>query len=1610
MSVASSVQVRKLMLQICTVDKLARLAVICAALAAWGASVPDAQAASVQKTQSGTVVNSANGTQTVTISSIDTTKSILFFSTEHSSNRPVGSTVRGRLASATTIQFERVTDGVAPEPAPITIRWYVVTFASGVKVQRGEAALTATTVNVAITAVAAVNQAFVLWSETPGAGDNEWASDDANLAELTSTTNLQIRADAASASGLIVSWQVVEFTNAADINVQKGSIATMTGATTSVTATLSPAVNVNKTFVLVGWRSAGTGTDIGARMLRAQLTNSTTVTIDRSVTGSPDNITEIVWQAIELKDDSTVLRGSVNFASGVDEATADLLPSVNRKTAVAFGSAQSGAGQTMGRTPYVTDDITGVGSATATLGIGFRAAASASAASGVLNLAINKPTGTREHDVMIASISFRPDTAVVTPPTGWTLVRRTNNGSGSPGALATYWKAADVSEPASYTWTFDTSAGASGGILAFSGVDEEGPIDVENGQTTVSALTHAAPSVTTSVADTMVVSVHGFTSSATWTPPTGMNEAVDTASETVPNCCGTSIEMNYLWRPAIGATGTLTATASGDADVGYAHTLALTPSTVVSQVTFRRGSTAATADVGWFVVQFDQGPGFKVGSFTKSTTTSGLPVSQVITHSLGTTPKAIILWTDGQTNQTFTNAGYVFGFGMTDGTSSRSVSTSSQTGVGTSNTSTRMANKVLTLVQWGETLVAEADLSSWNETTFTLNWTTNNATAYVIHYIVIGGPDVSAKVLDWTMGTATGNKAVTGVGFRPNAVIHAHGTEAFTSALPASIAGAGFGLGAMDADGDQWASAFLAVDNLGTSDTQRGQQTDAAIYSFNNGLTVQKEASWVSMDADGFTVNFTNAASAAAARVLSLALKGVNVKPGFFLKTNGSTPVTQTISGVGFQPDVVMLTSFQDVTQAAPQTQSRFGIGASDGTTDGSSAMTDQNNAGTTSVRAIDKTDKAFIVADTNNSTFDAEAGLGTFNNNGFTLDWTTNNNVQTQILYLALAPMSVTEVQLISLAATRYDPGVLVQWKTGYEIDNLGFYVYREIDGVRTRVTSSLIGGSGLVLGSGTASTGERNYAFWDLGAGAADPSAVYWIEDKDFSGSSTWHGPVSPVAGGVQMPPVVTSNSLGEGTCRNLAPGSSESAPCPSGDARERFTASADQADIDFVQPQAGSPVLAQWDLAAANAVKISIRHPGWYRVAQSALIAAGLDPAVDPRNLSLFLDGVEQAFSVVGEADGHLDANDSVEFFATGLDTPSTDTRVYWLVIGSGPGRRLPESATMPGTPSNAASFWHSLQYKERSIYFAALLNGDAENWFGPLVAEDAPTVVTMHLSNVDQENVSTPAEIELALQGVTNESGDVNHHVGVAVNGQEITEVSFNAQERPVFHLALPAATLQDGDNEITLTALGGEADVSLIDYMNVSYWHTFQADADQLLFTAEGQQSVTINGFSASSIRVVDVTDPSTVLDVPATVAPDGGLYSATIAAPETGQRRLFAFTDFTIAQPALVQANGPSSLHGAFNALDYIVLAPRDFLDTLQPLIALRKQQGHHGAVVDIEDVYDEFSFGEKTPAAIRRLPAIEPPRRGRSSRDSWYSPAMRRWTRATTRASETSI
>ena len=43
---------------------------------------------------------------------------------------------------------------------------------------------------------------------------------------------------------------------------------------------------------------------------------------------------------------------------------------------------------------------------------------------------------------------------------------------------------------------------------------------------------------------------------------------------------------------------------------------------------------------------------------------------------------------------------------------------------------------------------------------------------------------------------------------------------------------------------------------------------------------------------------------------------------------------------------------------------------------------------------------------------------------------------------------------------------------------------------------------------------------------------------------------------------------------------------------------------------------------------------------------------------------------------------------------------------------------------------------------------------------------------------------------------------------------------------------------------------------------------------------------------------------------------------------------------------------------------DLVIITYKDFAQSIQPLVALRQSQGYHVIVVDVEDIYNEFSYG----------------------------------------------
>jgi prepilin-type N-terminal cleavage/methylation domain-containing protein len=86
-------------------------------------------------------------------------------------------------------------------------------------------------------------------------------------------------------------------------------------------------------------------------------------------------------------------------------------------------------------------------------------------------ITLGRPTGTQTSDVLLAQLAVRGGTTTVTTPNGWTLVQQR---SSSELRSLIYRHTAASSDPAGWTWIFNSPRESAGGMAAFAGVGTVG--------------------------------------------------------------------------------------------------------------------------------------------------------------------------------------------------------------------------------------------------------------------------------------------------------------------------------------------------------------------------------------------------------------------------------------------------------------------------------------------------------------------------------------------------------------------------------------------------------------------------------------------------------------------------------------------------------------------------------------------------------------------------------------------------------------------------------------------------------------------------------------------------------------------------------------------------------------------------------------------------------------------------------------------------------------------------------------------------------------------------------------------------------------------------------
>jgi hypothetical protein len=405
----------------------------------------------------------------------------------------------------------------------------------------------------------------------------------------------------------------------------------------------------------------------------------------------------------------------------------------------------------------------------------------------------------------------------------------------------------------------------------------------------------------------------------------------------------------------------------------------------------------------------------EAGSFTKKTDGTG---TQTVPHGLGEVPVGIIFLGTAKTSTGFT-VHYLGAFGFSDGVDDGCIAWASQDAVNPSNAARLLTDtKAISFVDYDQNIIAEAHIDSWDSSNFILDWTTNDANAYNISYIIFTGSNAQANVITWDTPTSTGNKAVTGAGFQPTLVINL-GTNVATLGV---LLSANFSIGMVDSNGSQYVLSMLDIDAQAPTANYRSLY-EKSHHTITTGGVTSEIANHVSLDPDGFTNNFTTV-SGSARKVVSFCIKGIELKLGTFDKSiNTSVPVDQAVTGLGFNPSVLLFMHSCQTVFNSIASNIKAGFGIASAAAEFAVHINSEHAQTPSDVDGLVKTDKCLVAAANHTQVIDAEADLKTLDTDGFTLTWTTNNAIAYKIAYLAF---SDSDVVLISDTVTM--------------VENLGF------------------------------------------------------------------------------------------------------------------------------------------------------------------------------------------------------------------------------------------------------------------------------------------------------------------------------------------------------------------------------------------------------------------------------------------------------------------------------------------------------------------------------------------------------------------------------------------
>jgi len=442
-------------------------------------------------------------------------------------------------------------------------------------------------------------------------------------------------------------------------------------------------------------------------------------------------------------------------------------------------------------------------------------------------------------------------------------------------------------------------------------------------------------------------------------------------------------------------------------------------------------------------------------------------------------------------------------------------------------------------------------------------------------------------------------------------------------------------------------------------------------------------------------------------------------------------------------------------------------------------------------------------------------------------------------------------------------------------------------------------------------------------------------------------------------------------------------------------------------------------EWINYSQNYYKIKITKEGVYRLYPNVLTNAGIDVnTIDPRSIQLFRDGVEQYIFIPGENDGKLDAQDFIEFYATGNDgrfdtqmyenslsqaNPAyslfNDTAVYFVTFNNS----IHNKRMTVETDNNFAAytpsdyFFNIARQDYTDHYFLGFVSPEemtdpdyilGEGWFDNGFGLGGFISKTINTKNIYTNGPS--ANVECVLLGQSDVSAlNPDHHIRFSFSGKTYDTI-FDGFKIIRLNYVLPASTFSSSKTTFDISSIndlpGNQADRGTVAYISIKYPHTFQMENDSTFkfYLPDSPQLKSLLNFSDfaaipnDTVRLYDLTNHKRIL-----VYKNKNGYSALI--PNSGNEKICYLTsDHAINLVSTlipVGSNQASPAHftnyisGNFFNSNYIIITNKQLMQGASQYSAYRNSTGYKTLTADVDELYDQYAHGiGKHPLGIRNF------------------------------------